>query len=140
VPTNPPRPVTLHPAPYGALLQDTLPRVVHFDAENNRLLEIIESLLARGEGNLKPEEDALLELLVRLVHDYECERYPIPALPPGELVAYLTEQRGLRPADLGAVLGSKRRVSEILSGKRGVSKEQAKSLASFFRVRVELFL
>jgi antitoxin component HigA of HigAB toxin-antitoxin module len=38
------------------------------------------------------------------------------------------------------VIGSKGRVSEILSGKRAVSKGQAKKLAEFFCVRADLFL
>lgn len=43
------------------------------------------------------------------------------------------------PSDLSSVL-PKSRVSEILSGKRGISKSQAKRLAEFFRVPVEVFL
>jgi HTH-type transcriptional regulator / antitoxin HigA len=50
------------------------------------------------------------------------------------------EQRHLEPHDLRPVLGSKSRVSEILSGKRAVSKAQAKKLADFFRVSADLFI
>jgi len=46
----------------------------------------------------------------------------------------------LKPGDLLPVVGSKSRVSEILSGKRTIGKEQAKRLAAFFRVGVGLFL
>ncbi len=56
------------------------------------------------------------------------------------VTAYLLERRGLQPSDLWPVLGSKSRVSEILSGKRSISKEQAKKLAQFFHVGVELFI
>jgi HTH-type transcriptional regulator/antitoxin HigA len=75
-----------------------------------------------------------------LVHHYERQRYPIPPSPPHELVGYLMEQRGLKPADLIPVLSSKSRVSEILAGKRGVSKEQAKNLSAYFEVGVQIFL
>ncbi len=125
---------------YGRLLQRTYPGVIKNDAENERLLVIIEGLMAKGDGELTPEEDALLELLLRLVHDYERERYPIPPSPPHEVVSYLMEQRGLRPKDLVPVLGTKGRVSEVLSGTRGISKEQAKALAGFFGVDVGLFI
>jgi HTH-type transcriptional regulator/antitoxin HigA len=108
--------------------------------ENDRLLSIIERLMAKGEDALTPEEDALLELLVRLVHDFEQQHYPLPASPPHAMVAFLLEQRGLKPSDLWPVLESKGRVSEILSGKRGISKEQAKRLAAFFHVGVQLFI
>ena len=55
------------------------------------------------------------------------------------MVAFLLEQRGLSSKDLWPVIGSKGRVSEILSGKRDISKEQAKTLAEFFHVRPDLF-
>jgi antitoxin component HigA of HigAB toxin-antitoxin module len=38
------------------------------------------------------------------------------------------------------VIGSRGRVSEIVAGKRPVSKEQAKKLAEFFHVGVDLFI
>lgn len=50
------------------------------------------------------------------------------------MVAFLLEQRGLKPGALWRVLGLKGRVSEILSGKRAISKDQAKKLATFFHV------
>ena len=56
------------------------------------------------------------------------------------MLAFLLEQRGLEPHDLWPVLGSKSRVSEILSGKRAISKAQARRLADFFHVAVGLFI
>ncbi len=125
---------------YGRLLARALPTVIKSEDENNRMLVIIEDLMAKGEDNLTPEQDALLELLVDLVHDFEEKRYPLPPSPPHQMVAFLLEQRGLKPSDLWPVLGSKGRVSEILSGKRAISKVQAKTLAAFFHVSVSLFL
>ena len=125
---------------YGRLLSKTLPKVIETKAENDRMLAVVESLLEKGEDALSPEEDALLELLTGLIHDFESKAYPIPKSKPHEIVAYLLEVRGLQPSDLWPVLGSKSRVSEILSGKRSISKEQAKRLAEFFRVGVELFI
>jgi HTH-type transcriptional regulator/antitoxin HigA len=56
------------------------------------------------------------------------------------MVAFLLEQRGLKPSELWPVLGSKGRVSEILAGKRSISKDQAKKLAAFFHVGVGVFI
>ena len=39
--------------------------------ENERLLAVVESLMEKGEENFTPEEDALLELLTNLIHDFE---------------------------------------------------------------------
>jgi len=125
---------------YGKLLARTVPQAIRTQEENERLLAVVESLMRKGEENLTPEEDAQLELLTDLIHDFESKVYPIPKSEPHEMVAFLLEQRGLKPSDLWPVLRSKSRVSEILNGKRSISKEQAKKLAEFFRVPVDLFL
>ena len=125
---------------YGRLLAKALPTVIKSEDDNNRMLAIIEDLMAKGEDGLTAEEDALLELLVDLVHDFEEKHYPLPSSTPHRMVAFLLEQRGLKPSALWPVLGSKGRVSEILSGKRAISKEQAKKLAVFFHVGVDLFI
>ena len=125
---------------YGRLLARAVPKIIKTDEENERALAIIESLMAKGEENMTPEEDALLELLTDLVHDFEERAYPIPKSEPHEMVAFLLEQRGLAPKDLWPVVGSKSRVSEILAGKRALTKEQAKKLAEFFHVGADLFI
>ncbi len=125
---------------YGRLLAKALPTVIKSEDENNRMLAIIEDLMTKGEDDLTPEEDALLELLIDLVHDFEEKHYPLPASAPYKMVAFLLEERELKPSDLWPVLGSKSRVSEILSGKRAISKGQAKKVAAFFHVGVELFI
>lgn len=125
---------------YGRLLAKAAPVVIRSEEENDRMLGIVESLMAKGEDNLSPEEDALLELLVDLIHDFEEKAYPIPKSAPHEALEFLLEQRGLKPSDLWPVIGSKSRVSEILAGKRSISKEQAKKLAEFFHVGAGLFI
>jgi HTH-type transcriptional regulator/antitoxin HigA len=56
------------------------------------------------------------------------------------MLQYLMEQRGLKQADLVPVIGSRAQVSDIVNGKRGISKAQAKKLAAFFHTSVELFI
>lgn len=50
------------------------------------------------------------------------------------------EERGLRHSDIWPVLGNKGAASEILNGKRPIRKVQAKKLAEFFRMPLELFI
>jgi len=126
---------------YGRLLAKTVPRVIATEKEQERALAVVESLIEKGERNMTPEEDALLDLLTNLISDYEASAYPARRKSkPHEMVAFLLEQRDLKPNDLWPVIGSKGRVSEILAGKRPISKEQAKKLAAFFHVRADLFL
>ena len=101
----------------------------------------MDALVEKGERNMTPEEDALFELLANLIWDYEATAYPPrEKSKPSDMVAFLVEQRALKPSDLWPVIGSKGRVSEILNGKRSISKEQAKKLAEFFHVRADLFI
>ncbi len=126
---------------YARLLAKVAPRVIRTEEENDRALAMVESLMEKGEHNVTPEEGELLDLLTNLIRDYEAEVLPPrKKSKPHEMVAFLLEQRGLAPKDLWHVVGSKSRVSEILAGKRSMTKEQAKKLAEFFHVGVGLFI
>ena len=126
---------------YRRLLAKNRPASIATEEENARALAVVESLIEKGERNITPEEDALLDLLTNLIRDYEASAYPSRRRSkPHEMVAFLLEQRDLKPNHLWPVIGSKGRVSEILAGKRPISREQAKKLAAFFHVRADLFL
>jgi HTH-type transcriptional regulator/antitoxin HigA len=124
---------------YGKLLSKVLPRVLRCEEEYEQMLAEVEGLMEKGDGR-SPEQDALLDLMALLVHEYEEKHYSLPHAEPREMLAHLIEERGLKVSDVCEVVGSKSRVSEILSGKRSISREQAKRLAAFFRVPVDLFL
>ena len=104
-------------------------------------LEAFSNLLEEFDRKpvLTAEEQALEALLARLIQDYD-DRVELPDVPPHEMLQYLIEQRGIKQADLIPVLGSSAQVSNLVAGKRGISKDQAKKLAAFFRVSAELFL
>lgn len=128
------------PATYGKLLAKAQPQSIHNDEEYDLMVEKIARLMERGEENLAPEEISLLEMMSILVERYEQERYPLKPSKPCEVIEFLMGQRGLQQRDLAKVLGSKSHLSEILSGKREPSKEQAKKLAKFFHVSPALFI
>jgi len=123
---------------YGKLLAKTLPRVIANDEEFDRMVAQLEAL-SIPERQLSAEEDALATLLERLIADYD-DRFSLPEQPPHEMVKHLMEQRGLKQADLVSVLGSRAQVSDLVNGKRGISKAQAKKLAAYFGVSAELFI
>jgi HTH-type transcriptional regulator/antitoxin HigA len=97
-------------------------------------------LIDKGEDRLSPEESALLETMAILVQAYDDRHHPLPSVAPNEMLAYLMETSGRTANDLVPVLGTRGRVSEILSGKRSISKEQAKKLAAVFKVTADLFI
>jgi HTH-type transcriptional regulator/antitoxin HigA len=122
---------------YDRLLHQIQPRVPASREENQRLLAEIERLMSKGEDSLSPAEGAMLGTLFSLVREYEQRSFPRKKSTPAEMLEFLMEQNGLAPADLPLPAN---RVSEILSGKRDVSKEQAKRLGAFFRVSPAAFI
>jgi HTH-type transcriptional regulator/antitoxin HigA len=88
-----------------------------------------------------PEEDRLLNLLARLVEDFETCNYDLGESKPAETLAYLMSRRGLKQADILPVLGcSKGALSDMLSGRREISRVNARKLAAFFGVSAELLI
>jgi len=123
---------------YGRVLAKILPRVITTNAEYERALSEIEILMDRGERR-STEEDAALELMVRLVKDYESEHYALTEPAPHEMLAYLMEQRSLKQADLIPIFKSSGYVSDVVNGKRAISRAHAKQLAEFFKVSTAVF-
>jgi HTH-type transcriptional regulator/antitoxin HigA len=129
----------IDPARYKRLLSQTMPVIIETEAENERMLKAIEKLMDKGEG-LAPEEEKLLKLLTMLVEDFE-ERYYQPRdATPLEVLQHLMESREVKQTHLWDVFGSKGIASEVLNGKRGISKTHAKALAEYFRVPADLFI
>jgi HTH-type transcriptional regulator/antitoxin HigA len=125
---------------YGRLLAKFTPKVIETEAENDEALAIVESLMQRGEAKLTTEESALLDLLGTLIEQFESSAYPLPEGDPVGALEVLMAGRNMKPAELAALLGSRAKVSEILSRKRNISKSQAKRLAEFFDVSVAAFI
>jgi HTH-type transcriptional regulator/antitoxin HigA len=123
---------------YAGLLSRILPRPIRTDAENEKAIALLDELDQREKP--APEEALLAELLTILVEDFESKHYSLEPSAPREHLQTLMEDRGLRHKDVWPVFGNKGSASAALNGKRAISKTQAKRLAEFLRVPVELFL
>jgi HTH-type transcriptional regulator / antitoxin HigA len=104
------------------------------------MVAAVEQLIDKGEDGLSPEESALLETMAILVQAHDDRHHPLPPLAASEVLADLIETSGRTVKERLPVFGTRGRVSEVLSGKRSISKEQAKKLASVFKVTVDLFI
>lgn len=125
---------------YGRLLAETLPRKIETEEQNERYLQIVETLMDKGSANFSPEEDALFDLMVTLIEDFEEKTYPMPDVLPHERIKYLLEEKRLRQKDLLPIFGSEGVISDTLNGKRQVTLKTAQKLAAFFNVPTELFI
>ena len=129
--------IELNPKLYGQLLTRMLPHIIRNEEEYGRLAG--ELLRLDEKEDATPEEKELAELLTVLIENYEERRYPIPKASPRQTLLHLMEARELTQKDLWR-LGSKGITSGVFHGKRSISKSQAKKLADFFHVGVELFI
>jgi len=123
---------------YAKLLAKTLPSVIETEEENERTLAHVDELMSKKK--LAPEEERILNLLVTLIEKFEDKHYRLDASTPHGVLVELIEAKAIQQKDLIPVFGSRGRVSEAVNGKREISKAQARSLAEFFNVSVELFI
>lgn len=124
---------------YKRLLSQTMPVVIETEEENERMLAVVEKLMEKGE-NLSPEEEKLLKLFAMLIEDFEDRYYHPKEAEPLEVLQHLMEARDVKQTHLWELFGSKGVASEVLSGKRGISKTQARALANYFHVPADLFI
>jgi HTH-type transcriptional regulator/antitoxin HigA len=82
-------------------------------------------------------DEAKLELLAMLVHNYERSREPLPPLDPVEAIKFRMEQQGLSRKDLLPVFGTTARVSEVLGGKRALTLDMIRKLHARFGIPLE---
>ena len=128
-------------AKYGRLLAKQRPRLIHSDDEFDRLVSQLEALdIQQERRELTPEELELQALLAHLCTEYEDRTVPPPQSSPLEVLQFLMDANGLRPVDMLDVFGSRAVASQVLTGKREISKAHARRLADRFRLSVDPFI
>jgi HTH-type transcriptional regulator / antitoxin HigA len=123
---------------YPALVSKVEPKVIHTEKQNERFINILEELDSRWDS-LTPAERELHELLLLLVQDFEARNYKLRASTPIEVLTQLMDANGLKQKDMVGIFETASVVSEILSGKRELTKEHIRRLGEWFGVSPELF-
>jgi len=91
-----------------------------------------------GEDESHPLAE-LLDLLATQAEAWEASEPQLPRGGPREVLRFLMAQHGLRQEDLGDC-APQSRISEILNGRRAISKNVAKALSRRFAVPAEVFI
>ena len=86
-----------------------------------------------------PEGDEL-DVLVDLVEVYESRHVPMGYPGPVEAIRFRMEQDALGPRDLVPFIGSRAKVSEVLSGKRAITMPMARALHTHLGIPAEVLL
>jgi HTH-type transcriptional regulator/antitoxin HigA len=112
-------------------------KVIKTESEYAAALARIEKLMDAKPGTPQGDE---LELLSLLLHDYEEKVFPIAKPDPVAAIRFRMEQQGLGPKDLVPFLGSRSRVSEVLSGRRRLSLKMIRALVGGLRIPADVLL
>ena len=113
------------------------PKVIKTNSDYIAVLARIEELMDAKRNTSQGDE---LELLSLLVHDYEEKAFPMDKPDPIEAIRFRMEQRGLKPTDLVPLLGSRSRVSEVLSGRRNLTLRMIRALVRGLGIPAEVLL
>ena len=122
---------------YGELLKKSRPAVIHNEEDNRACIETLEHLVSKG--NLSPAEGKLAELLTVLIENFEAHQYEMEESGPLDVIRHLIEVNGLRQRDLVDVFGTESIVSEVLNGKRDLTKDHILRLSARFAVSPVVF-
>jgi len=76
------------------------------------------------------------DAIFMLIENYEAKHYPIPRVEPVAVIRHVMSANNYSQGDLAAVIGSKARASELLSGKRDINLDQIRKLAAAWRIPV----
>jgi HTH-type transcriptional regulator / antitoxin HigA len=112
-------------------------RAIRTEADYQAALARIEALMDAEFGTPDGEE---LDVLTDLVELYEARQVPMGYPSPIEALRFRMEQGGLSPRDLVPFLGSRAKVSEILSGKRPLTMQMARALHANLGIPADVLL
>lgn len=114
-------------------------KIIKTEQDHLEALKMLEVLM-----DLDPDPDTAegdqLKLLVTLIKDYETKAFPQTFPDPIQAIKFRMDQADLKPADLIPYLGSRSRVSEILSGKRQLTLEMIRALSAGLGIPAKILI
>lgn len=110
---------------------------IRTDEELDRALARVDEIFHANPGT--PESDEM-DALVDQIKAYETERYPTAMPSPIDAIEFEMDQRGLIRTDLVPFIGSRAKVSDVLSGKRDITREMARKLHKHLKIPAEVLL
>lgn len=104
-------------------------KAIRNDADYQEALALLEALILENPS-AGTDEASQIDVLSDLIEHYESTNFPIDIPNAIEAIKFRMEQLNLNPADLVPYIGSASRVSEILSGKRGLTVDMISNLSN----------
>jgi HTH-type transcriptional regulator/antitoxin HigA len=102
-------------------------RPLRSEADYEAAVDAIERYFERQPAPGTSEADRF-DLLALVIEDYEKKRWPIEPPDPIDAIRYRMETGNFSQADLGRLIGSRQRASDILMRKRRLTMQMAWAL------------
>ncbi len=112
-------------------------RPIHKKSDYQKALNVATELASRDD--LTSEQADYLEILTKIIADYEEKHLEMSKYSPQEILEFLVEENQMSGSDLGRILGSRTLGPALLRGQRTLSKTHIKKLAEYFSVSPALF-
>ena len=110
---------------------------IRTEADYETALARIDDLMDAKPGTPESRE---LDVLADLVDQYESRREPMGWPDPVAAIEFRMEQANLDPRDLISFIGSRVKVSEVLSGKRAITTPMARALHEHLGIPADVLL
>ena len=114
-------------------------RPLHSEADYDVALNEIERYFGNEPKPGTPEADRF-DLLALIIEDYERKRWPIEPPDTIDAIRYRMETGGYTQADLGRLLGSRQRASDILTRKRPLTMRMVWKLHREWNIPAEALI
>jgi HTH-type transcriptional regulator/antitoxin HigA len=112
-------------------------RPIRTERDYEAVLKEVDALMDAAPGTPRGER---LDVLVTLVEAYEARHWPIDFPDPLEAIRVRMEQKNFSRRDLEPMIGSRARVSEILSGKRALTLPMIRRLSAGLGIRADVLI
>ena len=112
-------------------------RPIRTERDHDAAVARIEKLMGARPGSVEGDE---LDVLATLVDAYERKHHAIDAPDPVSAIRFRMEQQGLTRKDLEPLIGSRARVSEVMTGKRGLTLAMVRRVRSGLGISADLLV
>ena len=114
-------------------------KIINTKQDYEESLGLVEKLMIRNPDP-ESEDGEKLNLLTILIQDYESRVFPSNLPDPVEAILFRMEQSNLRPVNLVPYIGSRSKVSEVLSRKRPLTLSMIRALESGLGIPAKVLL
>ena len=110
---------------------------IRTEADYEAALAEVERLWGAKSGTLRGDR---LDVLATLIEAYEKRHYPMDPPDPIEAIKFRMEQQGLTRKDPEEIIGTRTRIAEVLSRKRGLSIAMIRRLHEKLGIPAEVLI